>query len=99
MKTPVIDSACMAANDGIYPELKKITGINRPGEWTEINALAELLKPLNLDYKTSEKIMHQAILATAAEGRKAFRNGFRLAARLMVESLGAPEGPETGGGA
>lgn len=33
----------------------------------EIDALAELLKPLHLDYETSEKIMFQARLATVAE--------------------------------
>jgi len=67
MKTPVIDSIRMASNDGIYPELEKIAKINRPGEWVEIDALAELLKPLHLDYETSEKIMFQARLATVAE--------------------------------
>ena len=54
MKTPVIDSIHMAADNGMHTELENIARINRPAEWTEINALAELLKPLNLDYETSD---------------------------------------------
>lgn len=97
MKTPVIDGLCMASNDGIYPELKQIAGSPRPGEWAELNALAELLKPLNLDYVTSEKIMEQAMAVAAAETHTAFRSGFRIGARLMAESFGL-SAPETGGG-
>lgn len=99
MKTPVIDSIHIASSDGTYSELEQIAGRPRPGEWTEINALLELLKTLTLDDKSTEKIMSQALLATAAEGRAAFREGFRVGVRLMLETLGTSEAPETGGGA
>lgn len=99
MEPIVIDSIRMAANDCTSPALRKIAEESRAEDWTELNALGELLKPLRLDYDLSEKIMEQAINIAVAGDEAGFRRGFRIAARLMVESLCAPKAPETGGGA
>lgn len=99
MKTPVIDSIRMAANDGISPELEKITRNTSDRERPELIALGKLLESLTLDTKTINEIMHLGIDLSAAGAESGFRQGFRVAAWLMLEILGAPEDPEEEGGA
>lgn len=98
MKTPVIDSLCMAANDGLYPELEKIVGRNRDELSTELERLEKLLAPLPLGQRTKGKILDLGTDLFAVGAEAGFRRGCRVGAQLMAELQGAPEAPETGGG-
>lgn len=98
MKTPVIDSLCMAANDGVYLELERIAGRNRDEYSAELEQLEKLLAPLPLGQRTKEKILDLGTDLFAVGAEVGFRRGCRVGAQLMAELQGVPEAPETGGG-
>lgn len=97
METIVIDSLRMAANDGIYPALTRFMKRDRARERAELDAADKMLDSLNVDSETRRQLEDWAVDVFASGSERGFRDGFRLAARLMVESLGEPEDPETGG--
>lgn len=99
MKTPVIDSIRMASNDGIYPELEKIARRNRDECGAALEPLEKTLDSLPLDEAAVVEIMDLGADLFSEGAEAGFRRGFRVEARLMLESLEAPEAPERGGGA
>ena len=99
MKTPVIDSLehiSVFGNAGSAHELVEIAGDIQ--DCSGLDALDELLDSLPLKNETANKIRDLASNVFAFGAESGFRRGFRVGARLMVESLGAPEELETGGG-
>ena len=101
MKTAVIDSlerVSVIGNAGSTPELVKISG-DDPGEnCNALDALERLAEAFALDEKVRNELIDLGAGIFTSGGESGFRRGFRLGARLMLETLGAPETLETGGG-
>lgn len=100
MKTAVIDSLeriSVFGNAGSTPEITTIAGDDPEKSCDALDALERLAASLSPDGKTENALLDLGSEIFSCGEKSGFRRGFRLAARLMVESLGAPEGPETGG--
>ena len=101
MKTPVIDSLAgitIFGNAGSTPELTAISGDSPDKADEAMDAMEQLVRSLALDYKIYDRTVF-SIMDMGSEifshGEECgFRRGFRVATRLMAESLLAPE---TGG--
>ena len=99
MKTAVIDALRMDVEDGAHPDLVKLVGYDPDEECAVLDKMDTLTDSLGVDGDAQERIRDQACEIFAAGFGQGFRQGFRLGVRLMVESLGAPEELEAGGGA
>lgn len=101
MKTPVMDSLehiSVFGDAGSTHELVEIAGDIQDSGPSGLDALDELLDSLPLKNETANKIRDLASNVFSFGAESGFRRGFRVGVRLMVESLGVPEAPETGGG-
>lgn len=102
MKTPVIDSLehiSVFGNAGSTSEIVEIAGDIQDSGPSGLDALDDLLDSLPLEDRTANEIRDLASNIFSGGAESGFRRGFRVGVRLMVESLGVPEAPETGGGA
>nr|WP_325186610.1 DUF6809 family protein [uncultured Oscillibacter sp.] len=95
MKTPVMDGVYWAAKGYVTKELEALT----QKESADFENLEKLLLPYDLDYNMTNKLFDAVTAISSDSEQRGFQNGFRLAVRLMLESMGAPGEPETGGGA
>lgn len=101
MKTAVIDSLeriSVFGNAGSTLEITTIAGDDPEKSCDALDALERLAASLTLDEETENTLMDIGAKIFASGGETGFRRGFRVAARLMVESLGTPEELEAGGG-
>ena len=87
MKTPVIDALRLAVDDGLYTELEQFMQKDRVKERAELDRETTPPDSLNLDRGTRRKVEDWAADVFAAGAEHGFRDGFRVAARLMLESL------------
>lgn len=97
MKTPIIDSLGVITilhNAGSTPELAAISGDDPAASGEALDALEQMLESLTADEETFGQIMDMGSGLFARGEEYGFRRGFRVAVRLMAESLLAPE---TGG--
>lgn len=98
MDTPIIDSLegiTILHNAGSTPELAAISGDDPASANEALNELENLLTSLTMDDEVFGQIMDAGSGIFARGEEYGFRRGFRVAARLMAESLLASE---TGGG-
>lgn len=95
MKTPVMDGVYWAAKGYVDNELEALT----QKESVDFENLEKLLLPYGLDYDMTNKLFDAVTVISSDSEQRGFQNGFRLAVRLMLESLGTPGEPETEGGA
>lgn len=95
MKTPVIDGLLSAAMGYVDPELE----VFAEEDTMKLDKLERLLKPLGLSQNDLNDLLEEVTNISASSRQSGFRSGFRLAARLMVESLGVAGDPEKGGAA
>lgn len=91
MKTIVIDALQCAANDDIYPELARLMKKSHAEAWAELDAEDTLLDSLSMDSDTRRKLEDWKCDVFASGTERGFRDGFRLAARLMMECFGTPD--------
>lgn len=94
MEQIVIDALHAAASDNIYPALSRFMKKPNDRELAELDELGTLLDSLTMDDDTRRQIEDKASDVYSSGTEQGFRDGFRLAVRLMLECL---EGPETGG--
>lgn len=91
MKTVVIDSLehiSTSGNAGSTPELVAVSG-DKPDQICEpMGALEQLLSSLSLDHETVDTLMNIGSDILTDGEVSGFRRGFRVATRLMMESLG-----------
>ena len=85
MKTPVINSLCMAANEEIFTELEDVVGRNHDECEKMMDPLDKLLDSLPLDKKTKSEIFDMGASLFWAGEEYGFRRGFRGGAQLMRE--------------
>lgn len=95
MKTPVMDGVYWAAKGYVTKELEALI----QKDSADFGNLEKLLLSYGLDYDMTNKLFDTVAAISSDSEQRGFQNGFRLAVRLMLESLGAPGEPETGGGA
>ena len=101
MKTTVIDSLngiTIRGNAGSSPELVAISGEKLDKACNPLDNLELLLASLSMDDKTAGKIMDTGSSIFARGEECGFRRGFRVAVRLMMESVEVPESPEAESG-
>lgn len=94
MKTPIIDSLegiTILHNAGSTPELAAISGDDPASTDGALNELEQLLTSLTMDDEVYGQIMDAGLGIFTCGEEYGFRRGFRVAARLMAESLLAPE--------
>ena len=94
MKTPFIDSLygiTLSGNSGSTPELVAISGEDLAISNRALGALEDMLTSLTMDDEVFGSIMDMGSAIFARGEEYGFRRGFRVAVRLMAESLLAPE--------
>lgn len=108
MEPMVIDAIRSAADDRFYAGLNPFISKEDPKAQAEFDAITEVPEGVNVDKDTRRRLSDWACDVCAYGEERGFRDGFRLAARLMMECLPAPELPairkppkasEKGGGA
>lgn len=90
MKTTVIDALeaiTILHNAGSTPELAAISGENQDGDNEALDGLEQLLASLSMDDETSGKLLDAGCSIFTHGEEYGFRRGFRVATRLMMESL------------
>ena len=97
MEPIVIDALRMASIDGTYPELSQFMKNGPEESRQELEAMYTLLASLSVGGDMQRRLEDQTVAVYSSGAEQGFRDGFRVAVRLMTESLGVPEGPETGG--
>lgn len=99
MKTVVIDSLeriSVRGNAGSTPELIAVSGDDPSQVSKSLATLEQMLSSLSLDNDTVNALMDIGADIMTDGGEYGFRRGFRVATRLMMESLEVPEAPKTG---
>lgn len=108
MEPMVIDAIRAAADDQFYPGLYPFIAKDDPKSRAEFDAITEVPDGVNVDDDTRRRLSDWACDVCAFGDERGFRDGFRLAVRLMMECLPAPEyqailkppkAPEKGDGA
>ena len=97
MQTPIIDSLdgiTIYGNAGSSPELTAISGDDPAKANEATDKLEQLLESLAMDAETFNSILDMGSEIFLSGEEYGFRRGFRVAVRLMAESLLVPE---TGG--
>lgn len=101
MKTTVIDSLngiTIRGNAGSSPELVAISGETLDKACRPLDSLERLLASLTMDDETASELMDAGSSIFARGEERGFRRGFRVAVRLMMESVEVPESPEAESG-
>ena len=91
MKQSVINGIGRAAKGYESHELQSFLEKPRPSGPAEPDKLEELLKSIGVDTETENQIMEEVLDRGTDSETRGFRNGFRLAVRLMTECLADPE--------
>lgn len=108
MEPMVIDAIRSAAGDGWYPGLNQFIHDGSSKARAEFDAMTEIPDCVNVDGDARRQLSDWACDVYACGEEHGFRDGFRLAARLMMECLPAleypsrvnpPKSPEKGDGA
>lgn len=99
MNPSVIDGIRWAARGYESHELQALTQSRPAKSQDEPDKLEQLLKSIGVSTEMENQIMEEVLNRGTDSETRGFRNGFRLAVRLMTECLANPEAPETGGGA
>lgn len=98
MKTTVIDALeaiTILHNAGSTPELAAISGDDPTASCEPLDKLEQLLESLSMGDETAGTIMDIGSGIFSQGEEYGFRRGFRVATRLMMESLGAGENTAT----
>lgn len=95
MKRSVINGIGWAAKGYESYELQAFGGTPRPSSPAEPDRLEELLKSIGVDTEMENEIFEEVLDRGTKSEMQGFRNGFRLAVRLMTECLAAPEEGES----
>ena len=101
MKTAVIDSLehiSVIGNAGSTPELTEISGDDPGVSCDALDALERLTEAFVLDEKVRNELVDLGADIFSSGNETGFRRGFRVGARLMLETLGTPEALKAEGG-
>lgn len=93
METLVIDALRSAAGDGFYPGLNRFVRKENAKIWAEFDAMTKVPDCVKVEGDAQRRLEDWACDIYASGTEQGFRDGFRLAARLMMECLPAPELP------
>lgn len=93
METLVIDAIHSATGDRFYPGMNQFITKEDAKARAEFDAITEVPDGVNVDDDTRRRLSDWACDVCAYGEERGFRDGFRLAARLMMECLPAPELP------
>ena len=94
MKTTLIDALdgiTVLHNAGATPELAAISGDDPVSSNEVLNELEQLLESLTMDDETAMELIDLGTDLFVRGENCGFRRGFRVAVRLMMESLDVPE--------
>lgn len=93
MEPLVIDAIHSDAGDRLYPGFNQFMSRDSAKAWAEYDAKTKIPDCVSVDGDAWRQLEDWACDVFAYGTEQGFRDGFRLAARLMMECLPAPELP------